>query len=258
MALRGFLLCAHGMLFVLLPGYVMFLVLRRTPSVDRSLLWWGAGGMLVATLFQGFFTSLLSQLFPNSSNPMTWAAIGAMLMGLCAQGVTWLVLRLRRLAQGVLIASGAAVGLGMGLVYQIFQGFVLLGVGLKLIQGDISTPLAAEKASSSLPQIGLAAADSIMGRLAWLVFSAGLGMLVARALRDRRGWLFILAVLCHALVALVPPVIANVLGGWPDIAVWLELAFEALLLSVGWRWLNTQLPQVASRRTGRLKSGRAS
>ena len=260
MALRGFLLCTQGMLFVLLPGYVMFLVLRRTPQVDRSLLWWGAGGMLVATVLQGFFASLADQIFSNFTSALARLAnvvIAAVLVGLCVQGVAWLILRLRRVAPDALVASGATVGLGMGLVYQIFQGFVLLGVGLKLIQGDASTPLAAEKAASSLSQIGLAAADSVLGRVAWLVLSAALGIQVARALRDRRGELFLVAVLCHALVVLVPFAIARGLEGQVTLATWAELAFEIVLLAAGWWWLNRQLPFRAEPSRARpLRSGR--
>ena len=246
MALKGFLLCAHGSLFVLLPAYVMFLLVRRVPNLDRTLIWWGAGGFLVATFPQNFFTILSREVLDAASVCYTAVAklvVAALLAGLFLEGVKYLVLRYRRVGGEALVPSGVAVGLGAGLMNQIFQGFVLVGIGFRLLFGDISSPLAAERAASSISALGLAAVDSLLSRLSWLIVSACLGALIARAILVSKKSLLLEAMLLHAGIELIARAIALSLQGRGFLATLLALAFDCVLLAVGWAWLNRQLPQ---------------
>lgn len=255
MALKGMLLCSQGFLFVLLPGYVMFLILERMPTVDRGLLWWGAGGLLLALLPLNFFTSLSRQLLAASGQAnanLIQSFIAAFLTGFFVEGMKYLVLKYKRLAGQALVPSGIAVGLGVGMVTKIFLGFALIGVGIRLLFGDTSTPLLAETAARSLPELGLAAVVSLADRLSLLLFNACLGALAGYAVLNKRLHWLLYAILIHAAIELVYNAITVGLAGRGSLPSLLTLAFECVLIVFGWQWLKKQLP-VPARASKRKK-----
>jgi len=248
MFLKGLLLCAQGFLFVLLPGYVIFLILRRTLAVDRALIWWGAGGLLLALLPMNFFTSLSRQILAASLGPNGTTiqfVVAAVLVGFFVEGMKYLLLRYKRVAGDALVPSGIAVGLGVGLITKIFLGFALLGVGFRLLFGDISTPLLTEMAARSLPDLSLAAIASLVDRLALLVFNACLGAIAGRAILDKKLPLLLYAMLIHAGIELAYNAITVGLEGQGPFPTVMTLAYECALVVVGWWWLNGQLQQKA-------------
>lgn len=258
MALKGMLLCSQGFLFVLLPGYVMFLILERMPTVDRGLLWWGAGGLLLALLPLNFFTSLSRQLLAASGRAnatLIQFFIAALLSGFFVEGMKYLTLKYKRLAGQALVPSGIAVGLGTGMVTKIFLGFALIGVGIRLLFGDTSTPLLAETAARSLPELGLAAVASLGDRLSLLLFNACLGALAGYAILHKRLHWLLYAILIHAAIELVYNAIAAGLAGRGSLPSLITLVFECVLITLGWQWLRGQLP-VPARANKRKKARR--
>ncbi len=248
MALKGMLLCAQGFLFVLLPGYVMLFILERMPTVDRALLWWGAGGLLLALLPLNFFTSLSRQLLAASGQAnaaLIQLFIAALLTGFFVEGMKYFVLKYKRLAGQALVPSGIAVGLGVGIVTKIFLGFALIGVGIRLIFGDTSTPLLAETAARSLPELGLAAVVSLADRLSLLLFNACLGALVGYAILNKRLHWLLYAILIHAAIELVYNALTVGLAGRGSFPSLLPLIFEGMLITFAWQWLRRQLPAPA-------------
>lgn len=245
MVLKGIVLCSQGFLFVLLPGYVIFLILQRMPTVDRGLLWWGAGGLLLALLPLNFFTSLSRQLLAASGGAgrtVIQLIITALLTGFFVESMKYLVLKYKRLAGQVLVPSGIVVGLGVGMITRIFLGFALIGVGIRLLFGDTSTPLLIETASRSLPDLGLAAVVSLVDRLSLLLFNACLGAIAGYAILNKRLHLLLCAMLIHAAIELVYNTITVGLAGQGQLPTLLTLAFECALVAVGWWWLKGQLP----------------
>ncbi|MBC7263654.1 MAG: YhfC family intramembrane metalloprotease [Chloroflexi bacterium] len=241
---RGLLLSSQGFLFILLPGYVMFLILRRSPATDRTLVWWGTGGLLVALLPMNFVSSLARQILASSPGAYSRAlqfVIPALWAGIFVEGMKYLVLRYKRLEGAALVPSGIAVGLGVGLITKIFLGFAMIGAGMRLILGDISTPLLAQMAATPLAELSLAAVASLVDRLALLLFNAGLGALVGLSLQ-RRKWIFLgYAMLIHAGIELTYNLIMVGLDGQGLLPTILALIFEGALILIVWQYLNKQL-----------------
>lgn len=245
MGLNGLLLCSQGALFVLLPGYVLLFILRRLPAVDRTLIWWGAGGLLLALLPMNFFTSLTRQflaVFGGATRTVIQLIIIALLTGFFVEGMKYLVLKYKRLTGPALVPSGIAVGLGVGLITRIFLGFAFIGVGIRLLFGDTSTALLAETAARSLPDLGLAAIASLADRLSLLLFNACLGAVVGYALLEKKLQLLLYAVLIHGGIEMGYNAITIGFAGQGQLPTLLTLVFECILLVVGWWWLRGQLP----------------
>ena len=244
MALRGFLLCAQGALFILLPGYVMFHVLRRAPKADRSLIYWGAGGLLAASLPMNFFISLGRQILAASPNTLTVAAqllCAALLTGIFVEGMKYLLLKVKHLSGPELVPGGIAVGLGVGFVTQVFYGLLLVGMGTRLLLGDTSTVELADMAARSVPELSLAALASLIGRVSLLVLNACLGVVAARAIVEKSRKLLLYAMLVHAGIELSYSAITVGLAGHGQVAILLAMAFETVVTAVGWPWLQRQL-----------------
>jgi hypothetical protein len=252
MVLKALLLCVQGFLFIFLPGVVISLILRRADrysvpplggEVDRGLVWWGAGAFLVALLPLDFFGSLFRQILGASgSSLVVQFAVAALLSGLFVEGIKYVVLRYKDLEGGAVIAAGVAVGLGIGLITKIFVGFAFVGTGIQLLYGNTSTPLLAQTAARSLPDLGLAAVVSLADRLALLLFNGGLGAVVGRAICDSKRRLLLVAMLIHAAIELTYSVITTGLQGHGQLPTLAALAFDCGLVAVAWWWLNRQLP----------------
>jgi hypothetical protein len=242
MVAKALLLCLQGFLFIFLPGVVMSLILRRA-EVDRGLVWWGAGGFLVALLPLNFLGSLLRQILAaRGSSLLAQFAAAALLSGLFVEGMKYLVLRYKDLDAETVIAAGVAVGLGMGLITKIFVGLALVGTGIQLLFGDTSTPLLAQTAARSLPDLGLAAVASLADRLALLLLNGGLGAVVGRAILDGKRRLLLVAMLTHAAIELAYIAISVRLEGHGRLPTLAAFAFDCGLVAVAWWWVNRQLP----------------
>jgi len=243
MVIKALLLCVQGFLFIFLPGVVMSLILRRAPGVDRSLVWWGAGGFLVALLPLNFLGSLLRQILAAShSSLLAQFAVAALLSGVFVEGMKYLVLRYKDPAAEQLVPAGIAAGLGVGLITKIFVGLAFVGTGIQLLFGDTSSPLLAQTAARSLPDLSLAAVASLTDRLALLLLNGGLGAVVGRAVLDNKRRLLLVAMLVHAAIELAYSAITVGLEGHGQLPTLAAFAFDCALVAFAWWWVNRQLP----------------
>src|SRR5574341_215517 len=179
--LRGLILVVAGFAFIFLPGVVFAAGTRRDLRYEPRLLLWGMG-LLVVTLFPALYLTSLLRLIvwggASPEGPMQYAVVvmGSLIAALFLEGGTYLLLRWRHIAPDRLLGSGMMVGLGVGLVTNIFQGMALVGSGFRLVVGDIST--ADLEAIAAQPWLHL-----LTGLLALNVYRIGQGVVAWLSLR---------------------------------------------------------------------------
>lgn len=200
MLIRGLLVAASGFIFIFSPGVPIGLLARRGQSFDRGLIYWGMGAWLLALPPSLFLQSLLRQIAQGEQAPARAAAppagyaltlVGALLTAFFVQAAMFLVLRWKRSELPDTVTTGVALGVGVGLISQIFTGLSLVGAGLRIIFGDTSTATLASLAASSYVELMIGLLPLILFRPALLVVGAARGLLVARAVSEgaRAFWL---------------------------------------------------------------------
>jgi hypothetical protein len=265
MLLRGLLVIASGFLFIFSPGLPMRLLARGSRPIDRSLLYWGIG-LWLAALLPGFFVqSLILQLFgsrgdqPGTPQDYLLTLIGAFITALFVQLALLLFLRRRQETAGDRLFSGMTLGFGASLIAQVLNGLFLIGAGFQLIFGNISTPALAAAAEVGFLDLCLSLLALVLFRPAQLVVSAAQGVLVGRALGERRSffWLAVLAgvafawpllALSMALGSANPGQVA--LGAADRLMSVITILFYALAFGLAYRWLAPQLETPPPRKTG--------
>ena len=259
MLLRGLVVAASGFLFIFSPGLPIGLLVRRAPSINRDLLYWGAGLWLVMLLPSLFFQSLLRQMLWSDQAPgdlsgqlpdYSFTLLGAFVSALLVQGAMFLFLRSRRLESSALPASGLSLGFGVGLIAQVFTGLSLVGAGFRLMFGDTSTPTLVSLAQMGYLSLLLGLLPLLLYRPALLVVSAVQGVLVGRALRDGAHF-FWLAVLVGALFAWLILALQLALGSQSPGQVLLgvtdpltslvTVVYYVLAFGLAFRWLHAQI-----------------
>ena len=259
MILRGLLIAAGGFLFIFPPGLPMSLLVRRSPSFNRDIVYWGIGAWLVALLPSLFLQSLLRQILQNSQTPrglsgqpMDYALTlaGALLTAFFVAGGMYLVLRFKRIEATTLPPNGLALGFGVGLIAQVFTGLSLVGAGFRLMFGDASTETLVSLAQVSYLNLLLALLALILFRPALLAVSAARGVLVARALYQRPPF-FWLAVLVDAVFVWAILALQLALGGESPGQVLvgdssaltsvMNIVYYVLAFGLAYRWLLTQI-----------------
>jgi len=257
--LRGLLIAASGFLFIFSPGLPMSLLVRRSPSFNRDIVYWGIGAWLVALLPSLFLQSLLRQILQNSpmprglsGQPMDYALTlaGALLTAFFVAGGMYVVLRFKRIEATTLPPNGLALGFGVGLIAQVFTGLSLVGAGFRLMFGDASTETLVSLARVSYLNLMLALLALILFRPALLAVSAARGVLVARALYQRPPffWLGVLvdAVFVWAILALQLALGSNnpgqVLIGGTDLPTSVvTIVYYLIAFGLAYRWLLAQI-----------------
>lgn len=203
--IRGLLLAIDGFIFVFMPAVLLPVILRRQPEVNRGFVWWGAGTFLVSLLPALFLSSLARQILQPDDRLAAQALvalIGALINGVLIMGAQYLLLRWRKPVPAMSPATGLSVGLGVGVVTQVFVGFTHIGAGLRLLFfRDTSTPELAALAAVPIGLFLLKLLAELMNRAVIFVVSGGLGYLVGRSLAGRRGLLG-LAMLLYAAFGL--------------------------------------------------------
>lgn len=244
--LRGLILAFGGFAFIFLPGAILSTLTRRNLRFDTNLLLWGMG-VLVVTLFPALFvTSLLRiMIFGNRTlHPAmlyVFALLGSLIAALFLELGQYFLLRWRKVPSPQLLDSGILIGLGVGLLTNVFQGFSLVGAGFRLALGDTSMPDLATIATQPWGELlaGLLALN--VYRIALVALSACTGALVAQSLiykRQRRLWL---AVLVSALTAWSYNAIGLALGEDSLVANLVVLVYEAVLAALALYWLIGQI-----------------
>ena len=182
--LRGLIVALGGFIFIFLPGAFISILGRRNLRAETSLLLWGMG-ILVVTLFPAIFlTTLLRMIIfgqgaPESGMLYAFLFLGSLMAAVFLECGKYLLLRFRQIPAAKLLSSGIMLGLGIGLLTNVYQGFSLIGAGFRLVLGDTSTADLAKVASQAWLDLifGLLALN--VYRIALVAISAALGGLVA-------------------------------------------------------------------------------
>lgn len=236
---RGLLLAADGFIFVFMPAMLLPVLLRRQPEVNRSFVWWGAGAFLVALLPTLFLSSLVRQVLQPDDHLTALALlapVSALIGGVLVEGIQYLLLRWRRPPLAMLPVTGLAVGLGVGIVTQVFTGFAHIGAGFRLLFGDTSTPELAALAAVPIGLFALKLLAELMNRAVLFVVNGGLGYLVGRSLAERRG-LLPLAMLLYAAFNLILPLIQLGLAEQEVLINGIAILVEGAIGGLALRWL---------------------
>ena len=223
MILRGLLIAAAGFVFIFSPGLPLGLLSRRAPAINRGLMGWGLALWPAALIPALFLQSLLRQALEGSrpagelaGRPEDYLVTlaGALITALIVQGAMALLFRLRRPGLAERLAAGLSLGIGIGLISQVFTGLGLVGAGFRLALGEARDPMVAALAKPSGWSLALSLAPLILFRPALLVVSAARGMLVARSIGEG-------ARLWWAAVAI------DALFAWAAIAIQLALGSDS-------------------------------
>jgi hypothetical protein len=248
--IRGLTVAFGGFAFIFLPGIIVSILTRRGLRFDANLLLWGMG-VLVITLFPAYFlTNLLGLILFGESAPQPamqhlFALVGSLIVAFFLEGGKYLLLRWRRASLPNLLGSGILLGLGIGLLTNIFQGISMVGAGFRLAFGDTSTSDLAKIAAQTWGELlaGLLALN--VYRIALVAISALLGWLVAQALISKRRRWFWLAVGISAVTAWSYNAIGLALENQTLIANIVILIYQAGLAALALYWLIRQMPNIS-------------
>ncbi len=191
MLLRGILVALSGFVFIFAPGVPMGMLRRYRRGFPREHLYWGMGIWLVTLLPTYFLQSLVRQAFQGAGSsavasgglPSTTALslITPLLAALFVVGGMAIYLHRKRLPLDERTEAGLTLGLGAGLIAQVFRGLDFVGGGLRLAYEGAGDPGLAPLAQAPLLDLGVALLAEILFRIAFLTISGVVGILVARA-----------------------------------------------------------------------------
>ncbi len=237
--LRGLVVALGGIAFVFLPGVMVSHLTRRDLRFETTPLLWGMG-LLLVTLFPALFLTYLAKaILLGSRQPGSIALyiIAFLSSGLAAIFLEWGkygLLRWRKIPPTGLLNAGIVMGLGVGLLTNVFQGIALMGIGFQLMLGDTSLP---EIVAQPWPSLLLGQIALVVYRLGLVAVSAALGAVVARALiRSERRWVW-LAVGINTLSVWLYNATGQTLGSDSLIGSVVIIIYEGVLAVVAMRWL---------------------
>jgi hypothetical protein len=239
--IRGLLLAIDGFIFIFLPAVLLPVLQRRQPDVNRRFIWWGAGAFLVSLIPALFLSSLVRQFMQPDDRlgaQALFALFSALISGVLVVGTQYLLLRWRKPEPALLPATGLAVGLGVGVVTQIFVGFAHVGAGFRLLFGDTSTPELASLAAVPIGLLFLQLLAELMNRAVIFVFNGGLGYLVGRSQVERRS-LLLIAMLLHAALSFVSQFVHLGLAEQKVLASIASILLAVFVGGASLRWLLT-------------------
>ena len=252
LTVRGLLLTVDGVVFVLLPAFLLPRLLNRHPGVNRRFTWWGAGTFLVSLIPSLFLSSLARQIMQPGDRPAAQvglALISALISGVLVIGAQYLLLRWRKPELTLMPATGLTVGLGVGVVTQIFAGFAHIGAGLRLLFfRDTSAPELAAVAAIPLGLLSLQLLAELLNRAAVFFLNGGLGHLVGRSIVERRV-LLLVAMVLYAAFSLASQLIQIGLEEHELLASLASILFALVVGGVTVRWLQTTSDDVESDQT---------
>jgi hypothetical protein len=248
--LRGLIVALGGFVYIFLPGAFISILARRNLRFEANLLLWGIG-VLVVTLFPAIFlTSLLRMMISGERVPeggvlYAFLFLGSLIAAIFLESGKYLLLRLRQIPTEKLLGNGIMLGIGVGLLTNVYQGFSLIGAGFRLVLGDTSTPDLAKIASQAWLDLVLGLITLNVYRIAFVAISAALGWLVAHALIEgRQRWLW-LAVLINTVSAWTYSAIGQALGNDSLVANIIVLLYQGILAVLAVFWLIRQAPEAS-------------
>jgi hypothetical protein len=255
MIIRGLLLAIDGFLFVFMPAMLLPVLTRRHPDVNRRFVWWGAGAFLVSLLPALFLSSLVRQILQPDERLFSqalFAFISALINGVLVMGVQYLLLRWKKPEPILLPATGLSVGLGVGVVTQIFAGFAHIGAGLRLLFfQDASTPELVTLAALPIGLLLLQLLAELMNRGVVFVVNGSLGYLLGKSLVDRRR-LLVLTMLLYTIFGFIFQLVQLGLAEREMLVSGVSILLAIVVGGPIFRWLLT-MPAVTTKSPGKHK-----
>jgi hypothetical protein len=245
--LRGLIVALGGFVFIFLPGTFISILTRRNLRFETPLLLWGMG-VLVVSLFPAIFvTSLLRMIIfgqraPEAGMLYAFLFLGSLIAAIFLEGGKYLLLRLRQIPPVKLLGNGIMLGIGVGLLTNVYQGISMVGAGFHLVLGDTSAPDLAKIASQAWLDLIMGLVALNVYRITLVAISAALGGLVAYALiNGRLRWLW-LAVLINTVSAWSYSAIGQALGNDSLVANIIVFLYQGILALLAVLWLVRQPP----------------
>lgn len=214
MILRGLFIAFSGFAFIFAPGIPMQLLYRKYRTEGRSLMVTGIVVWAVATVLAIFVQSMIRPALPEDLDLITpttvleygVSSLGPLVAALFLATGVYLVLR-RSYRRGSFAMFGAlTLGFGAGLVNQVFNGLNLVGSGFRMTLGAIAKTDLGEFAEVPFFDLALVLLALILFRIALLIVTALVGVMVGRSVTGRKGifWQAVLfAALFHWIVIVI-------------------------------------------------------
>jgi hypothetical protein len=216
--IRGVLIALSGFLFIFAPGVPMGLLRRYGGGFPREQLYWGMGIWLVLTYVALLLQSLVRPVIQGAgatAGTVAMSLIGPILAALLVVGVMTLYLRWKGPAEDGRTEAGLTLGLGAGLIAQVFRGLDFVGGGLRLAYEGAGDPGLAPLAQAPMLDLIVALLAEILFRVAFLTVCGVVGILVARAVGGSRRSFWLAAAIYAGFSMLTVAIQLAVGGGIP-------------------------------------------
>ena len=254
LALRGVIIFLGGLVFMFLPGVFISMASQRGLRYNRSMLLWGMA-LLGLTLPANYLTVLLGYIFVGDGEAslvdnIVVAMLGSLLAAFFVHTAQYLILRSRSKQPGDLLGNGVMIGLGFGLLNKVFLGFILTGIGMRLLFGDTVTADLGQISVQPWLSMLISLIALVIDRLALVIVYGALGVFVARAILEKNMRWFWGAVAANTAFATAYASISLGLDMNTLPANLLVIGYEGILAFVVLRWLIRQRPLPDKSTTG--------
>ena len=245
MLIRGLFVALAGFSFIFLPGVIVSTLVRRNIRYETNLLLWGMG-IMVITLFPSLYlTSLLRLIIfkehsPGMNELYAFSLLGSFIAAIFLAGGIYLFIHFRRVNPENLLSTGILIGLGIGLLTNIFQGISLVGQGFRLVLGDMSLPGMDLLASQAWLDLLVKLVGLNIYRIALVAYNATLAGFVSLALLQKRLRWFWLAIFLNTVIMWIYTAIGLAWGTESVLANLIALVYEAGLGFLALTWLFRQ------------------
>lgn len=246
LAFRGVIIILGGLVFMFLPGVFISLASQRGLRYNRAMLLWGMA-LLGLTLPANYLTALFGYIWIGEGEPglvenIAVAMLGSLIAALFVHTAQYLILRSRNQAAEDLPGNGVMIGLGFGLLNKVFLGFILTGIGMRLLFGDTVTADLGQISVQPWPSMLTSLVALIIDRVALVVVYGALGLFVARAILEKNISWFWAAVAVNTAFATAYAAITMGFDMNTLPANLIVVVYEGLLAIVVLRWLLRQNP----------------
>lgn len=257
MLLRGLIVALSGFLFIFAPGVPMGMLRRYGRGFPREHLYWGMGIWLVTLLPTYFLQSLLRQAIQGAGptaagqpGTVTLSLAAPILAALLVVGAMTLYMRWKALPEDERTEAGLTLGLGAGLIAQVFRGLDFVGGGLRLAYEGAGDPGLAPLANAPMLDLIVALLAEILFRVAFLTVSGVVGILVARAVGGSRRSFWLAAAVYAAFSALIVVIQLAIGGGIPGatlagqaglITSAVTATYFVLVAGLAYQWIRRRL-----------------
>jgi hypothetical protein len=220
--LRGLIIAFSGFAFIFAPGIPMQLLYQKYRTKAQSLMVRGIIVWLIAQILAIFVQSLIRPALPddlnivNPSNILEYAisSFGPFIAALFLATGLFIFLRREKNRASVDLFSALTLGFGAGLVNQVFNGLNLVGSGFRMVLGAATGTDLGEFAEIASLDLLLVLLALITFRIALLMITALVGVMVGRAVSGEKTY-FWMAVLLSAVFQWIVIVIFLGIGDSP-------------------------------------------